>query len=168
MTCAELDLDIDAYLRGDLDDQRATELELHAASCARCEAVLDAATIPGVMPDIAPPPTLRADTLAAVQRARTAHGRRRWTLPVGVAAAAVLVLMVLQPAPKRAADNPGNPVTSIAESRARPELAELDAAERELNAALQAEPDDADLRGYLAAVTARRAALTRLVREASL
>lgn len=167
MTCADPNT-LRRYLSGDLDLEAALALEHHAVDCAECGAQLDALVVPGVdrLPrDVAPPPSLRAATLDAMRKGRSP--RRRWMGPLAVAAAAAIVLVAIQPSPKRAA-TPDNPIAAVAASRAQPELAELDRAEQELIDALAASPDDPDLHAYLTTVQARRAAITRLVREAVL
>jgi len=62
---------------------------------------------------------------------------------------------------------PMQSASRIAESQARSEFAELDAAARELEAALAASPTDRELRGFLSTVRARRDELSRRVKDAT-
>ncbi len=62
---------------------------------------------------------------------------------------------------------PMQAASRIAETQARAEFAELDAAARELEAALAASPTDRELRGFLSTVHARRDELSRRVKEAT-
>jgi hypothetical protein len=121
----------------------------------------------GLPRELAPPPALRATTLAAVARARR---RRRWGRGTGLAIAAGLLLVVatsLTPREKRAGDVPGGASILLAAERARQTLDALDAAERELRDALIAAPDDRELLARLATLRDRRDAIHRLVREAA-
>lgn len=117
--------------------------------------------------EVAPPPALRATTLAAVGRARR---RRRWLRGTGLAIAAGLLLVMatsLTPRQKRASDVPGGASILLASERARPTLDALDAAERELREALVAAPDDREILERLTLLRDRRAAVQRLIREAA-
>ncbi len=57
--------------------------------------------------------------------------------------------------------------SQLASDRARTEFESLDAAAREIEGALQASPDDEQLRAYLSSVRARRGELMLRVREAT-
>lgn len=218
LACVEVDAALPDYLAGRLDETAAEAVETHAASCARCEALLErgsrealdaVASVAAFAPPL--PPTLRAETMAAVARATPPGGRatarawRRWggAGSALLAAAAVLVVVVrvhgtdagalpdalsgtASRATARLADGAGQVVADsgpvaneplmapvmrraarLAGEPAQGEFQALDAAAAELEAALEAAPDDATLRDGLASVRARRAELTRQVREAA-
>ena len=167
MTCAELDMALETYLRGGLDASRTLALETHAAGCNRCAQVLDARTRVTLAPlAVEPPAELRAGVLTTIRAARRRGRWRHVTVAAAIAAAAVVVL-VSRPTPKQATDAPGAASTALAAERARPEFVALDEAARELEAALRADPGDAELRAFLATVHERRAALARLIRDAA-
>ncbi len=167
MTCNELDLVLESYLRGDLDLGGVSAVETHAAGCTRCERLLDARTAVALSPLIvAPPAEVRPAVLSAIREARWRRGWRRAGGLAAVAAAAIMLLMA-QPNRKRASDVPGGASILLAAERARPEFAALDQAARELEAALRAQPNDPELQAFLASVHARRAALSRLIRDAA-
>lgn len=126
------------------------------------------------------------------------HQPRRWGAIgglAGLAAAAVLAVFVINrgtdlPGTTRLADSGladspivDTPATTpariedvgmmqsaarFAESQARSEFVELDAAAREIEAALAAAPTDRELRTFLSTVRARRDELSRRVKEATL
>lgn len=164
MSCADFDQHLDAWLAGTLDDAKARDLELHAAECAACGARLDALSVVASLPrELAPPPLLRAVTLRAVAQRR---GRVRWrSAMTSVAAIAALVFLAIaiQPRRKSASDFPGAARVLLAQAHARPEIAELDDAERDIQSALQQHPGDAELTGALARVRRQRDALRELV-----
>jgi hypothetical protein len=123
------------------------------------------ATLPA---EIGPPPALRAETLAAVARARRQRGFRR--VAVGVVAAGLLVVVgtSIMPGVKHAGESPALPFpTVLADERARPAFASLDQAEQELSDALVASPDDPELVVALAALRDQRERLQRMIREAA-
>ncbi len=126
--------------------------------------------------------------------ARTPHGvpavtsRLRWAGGVLLAVAATVLVFITQrqdpssapgasgPVSTVAADTPRavdpamtamQAVASFAEAEARPEFVALDAAARELEAALAAAPGDRELRAFLTAVRSRRDELSRRVKEAT-
>jgi hypothetical protein len=138
--------------------------------------------------------TLRAVQSSAASTPHRPTSRRaaqasasRWRFMAGLttlAAAAVLLIVVTRRAPVsvRSGDSAATVVLDeqglvansmqaaagrIADAGARAEFAQLDAAAREVEAALAAAPDDADLRAYARAVRARRDELARRVKEAS-
>jgi hypothetical protein len=193
--CDDLDRLLDAYLAGTLPESEAVALETHAASCARCEARLDAATRRPVDLSAALPATLREDTLRAVAVARGASPRRAartmrvpWAWAGGITsiAAAALVYVVTQrvePTRPDVIDSTRRPVVAtapdtevpsrervaarLADQEAQSEFAALDAAGKELEAALAAAPADRELRAYLSSVRARRDELARRVKAAA-
>jgi anti-sigma factor RsiW len=164
MTCAECIQRMSAWRDGTLTDAEARELEAHAASCERCGAELEVLSRVGsVAREIEPPPGLRDATLRAVERQRT---RTRWQrTATGVAAIAALafIAIALQPHRKSASDFPGAGRVLLAMDRARPEFAELDRAERDLDAAIAASPNDADLSAARQRVRRQRDLLQQLV-----
>jgi len=206
--CAVFDHALPTYLTGRPSDEDAEQVESHAASCARCEALLEESTrfpTGDFLPPL--PSTLRAPIMTAV--AASSHPRARpvvsdrarddvhmfhaphaaWRWPIGTAAATLLTAAALfmfirpqqqpdVPAPSRVSgtmpganaypDNAamGN-AARLASDRARAEFKLLDAAAREIEDALQASPDDAELRGYQSVVGARRSELTQRVKEAT-
>ena len=206
--CAAFDHALPTYLTGQLSDEDAVQVESHAASCVRCEALLEESTrVPtsNFLPPL--PSTLRAPIMTAVaasshpgaspvfsDRARSSVHRfhaphAAWRWPIGTAAATLLAAAALfifvrpqrkpdVPAPSRVSvtmpgvnaypDNAamGN-LARLASDRARAEFLLLDAAAREIDDALQASPDDAELRGYQSVVGARRSELTQRVKEAT-
>lgn len=118
-------------------------------------------------PELAPPPALRAATLAAVARARR---RRTWMRVGRLAVAAMLLAIVgtsMTPRRKHASDVPGGASILLAAERAKPAFEALDRAEQELRAALAATPADADLGAALSALQQQRERLHRQVREAA-
>lgn len=169
MTCAECEARLDAWRAGTLPEREARALEAHAAECAACHARLDAASRLDLAlpPAIAPPPALRD----AVLRARRAHrARRRWgagLLLAGGATAAAMLAIALHPQQKRATDVPDGAAWLLASERARASFAELDGAERELQAALRAHPDDRDAAERLEMVRRLRRALEHQIREST-
>jgi len=168
MTCHQFDAALSAYLTGTLAESENVELELHASSCDRCGPLLSAATaLPMVPPGVAPPPALRAKALTAVRRIRWIRRGRVWGAGIAIAAAAVLVLSTT-PAPDSGVPSaPGKTSSVLAIDRAQPEFDALDRAARELESALLEAPDDPALRGFLATVNERRAALSRQVKDAA-
>lgn len=99
MTCAALEQELPAYLRGELPDVRVEQLELHAAGCAHCEARLEQATRltqPLVVPT---PDDLRRAVLQEVQAQRHARTTTRmagsWRLRAWVATGAVAATLAI-------------------------------------------------------------------------
>jgi hypothetical protein len=139
--------------------------------------------------------TRRSLTVEGGSRAPT-HQPRRWGAIgglMGLAAAAVFAVFAINrdhdvpgaPSPAdtgtvAVADTPNSTPARIedvgmmqsaaqfAESQARSEFVELDAAAREIEAALAATPTDRELRTFLSTVRARRDELSRRVKEATL
>lgn len=191
MTCADVRAMLDAYLAGKLSDAQSVAIETHAASCAECEAVLEAATaIPVHAFDPPLPSALRKRTLARIAERtapvdisrrdyiapRTSPRNRRWRWLVaasGIAAAAAVTLMVGRDGHRSPAlvpdtvalASPDTSVSVIAETRARPELAEIARAEQEVRDALVRAPNDGELRTFLRTLDRRRDELTRRVKE---
>lgn len=186
MTCQTFETRSASYIAGTLTESESVALELHASECAVCETLLEqrtARSTDSFAP--APPPTLREHTLSAVA-ARRADTRVRSTgIPpmrwagVSMAIAAAALLMVTTRPREKQAQRPAvdssvvtttgtgaAAITGIADERARSEFSALDDAARELREALAATPNDAQLRGFLASVNARRAELERRVRDA--
>ena len=193
--CDDLDRSLDDYLAGSLSESEAVALETHAASCARCEARLEAATRKPVEFSAALPATLREDTLRAVAAARGGSSRQavrplrvpwKWAGGITAIAAAALVYVVTQradPTQPSLIDSTRNPavatapdtevssreraVARLADQEAQSEFAALDAAGKELEEALAAAPTDRELRAYLSSVRARRDELARRVKAAT-
>ncbi len=180
MTCRDVDAQLAMYMAGTLSDDAARQLEQHAATCATCEAALDSATRrTAVVFTPALPPTLRDATLAAVAtRSRTRRARVMALRGTAMLAAAAMLVVWL--VPRGGPEVPSSVVTSsadtmaqapldaadLAAARATSEFDALDAATREIRAALEASPSDAQLQAFLASVTAQRAELMRRVRDA--
>ncbi len=84
-----------AALDGALSVYDEAALDAHLAGCPACAAAVDAPVAPPIrLPPVVTPPTLRAATLAAVQREM--RPARRWPpLAAGFALAAGLALMLL-------------------------------------------------------------------------
>jgi len=195
MTCQDFARIESAYLAGALSDAEAREVEAHAASCPACEPRLDAATrrdLAAFAPAL--PTALRAQTLAAVRsRAGARRNVRRWW-GAGIAAAAAVTVLAVGMArfSNGAANDLPTPVASagrapsagalpdsalpdsaltagaaLAMISSRDEFAALDDAIRELESALVATPNDAELRAFLASAKTRRAELERQVKDAA-
>ena len=167
MTCTEFDLQLEAYLAGQLSSAEATAIEQHAAQCSRCERILDQRSALPVPVTPTPPAELRPQVLAAVASHRRRARVIRGALGVSAIAAVAVFALISQPATKSASDFPGAASVLVARERALPELAALDAAERELRDALRGSPDDSELRAALVRVGARRDAISRLIRNAA-
>lgn len=167
MTCAMSPERLDAWLAGTLNDANAREVELHAAECPVCGPLLEAAGLPGrLTPEISPPPTLRDHTLRAVARRRRASNWRRVAVTATAIAAVALLMLIFRPTTKSARDFPGAGTELIAIAHARPEFAELDAAEHDVERALRDHPEDRGLSDALTRIRRQRDALRRLVVEA--
>jgi len=167
MNCAEWDRQLEAWLTGALPERDALEFERHAAECAACGERLDQLSrVSGVPRDIAPPGTLRSATMRAVAARRPAARIRRTLGALAGIAAVALLAMLLRPARKSASDFPGAGQVLMAMEHARPEFAELDAAERDLVRALSDRPEDPELASSLARVRRQREALRELVQQA--
>ncbi|MES1259639.1 MAG: hypothetical protein ABUL71_03520 [Gemmatimonadota bacterium] len=115
--------------------------------------------------EIAPPPALRASTLRAVARQRTATRWRRVAGTIAAVAAMVMIAISLQPRRKSASDFPGAGRELLAREHAEKAFAQLDDAERDLTAALQRQPADRQLEDALARVRRQRDALRQLVTQ---
>jgi hypothetical protein len=166
MTCAEFNERFAAWLGGILTDADARAVEQHAAECDACGGRLDAASPVGELSRaLAPPSSLREITLRAVaQRRAIARWRRVVVGVAGIAAIAALVLVSRQ-AQMSTSDIQGPPIELLAVSHARPELAALDAAERDVEKALREQPADSTLAGELVRIRRQRDAMQRLVAQ---
>lgn len=164
MTCGMWSERVDAWLAGTLNDADARTVEEHAAGCPLCEARLEAGNHLGRLPrDIPPPPPLRFLTMRAVARRRV---RRIWRrLAVGGSAVAAVALLVLigRPPTRSIRELPAAGAEPLARAHARPEFAALDAAERDIEKALRAQPGDPDLNEALTRIRHQRAAIQQLV-----
>jgi anti-sigma factor RsiW len=98
MNCSDIELRIDAYVDGRLDEASCGELETHLAACQACRDAVDdlrqvlaaAAALPR---SIAPPRDLFPEIRSAVEARGSAGGRSRSGLPgTWLALAASLVL----------------------------------------------------------------------------
>ncbi|HYW50049.1 MAG TPA: zf-HC2 domain-containing protein [Gemmatimonadaceae bacterium] len=178
MTCDQFLLQLDAYHAGTLDDTRSTALELHASGCSSCESRLEALAA-GTLPVFAPalPASLRSDVLHAIMARRAASRSHLWMRgAITLAAAAAIAVILVRPATREArlvvADSAtatatqGDGAASSADDLARSEFRALDDAARELQAALERTPGDAELTVFLRSVDDQRAALRRQVRDA--
>jgi anti-sigma factor RsiW len=167
MNCAEREEQVSAWIAGTLDERDAREFERHAAECATCGARLDSLSrVANVPRELEAPPALRAATLRAVAARRPAARVRRSLAAIVGIAAVVLLAVMLRPARKSASDFPGAGKALMAMDHARPEFAELDAAERDLVGALRDRPEDPELTASLARVRRQREALRELVQQA--
>lgn len=168
MDCAQVDALLPEYLSGRLDADRADAFEEHAAHCARCAPIVDAATRTGVtLPaELAPPDLVRRRVLEAIDaRPRARAGLPRWAIPA-VAAALVLIALNLGAPPRKSGQVPmRTPSSALAIERADAELKALDAAEAELSAALRTAPGDGDLQTALSRIVLQRKALEALIKE---
>jgi hypothetical protein len=169
MTCAEFAERFDAWLAGTLTDADARAVEQHAAMCAACGARLSAVSQVGAISrEIPPPPALREITLRAVAQRRAIARWRRMAAGITAVAAIALLFLISRPTRKSASDFPGASTELIAMAHARPELADLDAAERDVEHALHDQPADSALTGALTRIRRQREALRRLVTQAKL
>lgn len=168
MDCAQRDALLPEYLAGRLDADQAEAFEEHAAHCARCAPIVEAATRPGfTLPaELAPPDLVRRRVLEAIDRGAGARsGFPRWILPAAAAALVLLVLNLGAP-PRKSGQVPvRTPSSAMAAERADAELKALDAAEAELSAALRASPDDGDLKAALSRLALQRKSLEALIKE---
>lgn len=104
MNCREAEPLLGAYLDGELDPERRTEVEVHWRDCGACLAALERLERLSVAVESAPyypaSPELRARLEG--RTARRAGLRRPWIpLAVGVAAAAVVALLFVLTSPRR-------------------------------------------------------------------
>jgi anti-sigma factor RsiW len=184
MTCHEVESQLDAYARGTLSDNDARAIEAHAGVCADCAARLEALPQP-VGATFSPPlpQQIRLATLTAVAQRQRQRTQRRWlggTLIAAAAAAAAAIVAVPRIANRThtipaaavatrtdTAPPDASPAGRIAAARAMTEFNALDAAAQELQSALVATPNDAELRTLLAAVHSRRDELRRRVEAAN-
>lgn len=173
-TCQDLRAREDAYLAHSLSHAESSALEQHAAACSECSAWLEARTRRDVARFAPPlPDVLRARTLAAVRDRRRSVRQRRWL--VGAAAAAMVAAALVRPSTTRsivvpavaAIDTAVPAPLAMASQSSAGEFAALDEAARELQEAIAVAPQDAELRGFLASVLARRAELERRVKDAA-
>lgn len=168
MTCAEFNAQYPAWLAGTLSDVDARKVEQHAAECAECGARLDASSrLEALSPEIAPPAELRAVTLRAVAQRRAAVRWRRTTAVIAALAAVAILVVVARPGNSPARESPVPAREVLAVARARPELAALDAAERDVERAQQMEPADTALASDLVRIRRQRDVMQRLVAEAT-
>jgi predicted anti-sigma-YlaC factor YlaD len=168
MTCAEFNVRYPAWLAGTLSDVDARAVEQHAAECVECGARLDASSRLGALsPEIAPPAELRAVTLRAVAQRRAAVRWRRTASAIAALAAVAILVVVEWPRNRPASESPVPGREVLAVARARPELAALDAAERDVERALRAAPADSSLASDLVRIRRQRDAMQRLVAEAT-
>lgn len=107
-SCADFERRLPDYLAGRLSDADARQVEAHAASCETCEPRLDAMTRREFVYAPPLPPTLRDQTLQAVQARRSLTVQRGSGAPIqmprrwgaigglmGLAAAAVLAVFAI-------------------------------------------------------------------------
>jgi CBS domain-containing protein len=103
MTCHECSEKMTAYMEGELSAEAEAQVVAHVDSCTECRRTLESlrAVVGAVtsLPDVAPPPELRADISRAVtehatqQRPRTLLRRTRYITSALAAAAAALVVI---------------------------------------------------------------------------
>jgi hypothetical protein len=166
MTCTEFSKRLDAWLAGTLTEADARAFEQHAAECPVCGAQLDSASTIGALSlEVAPPSSLREATLRAVLQRRTVLRWRRVGTGIVAAAAVALFVVISRPVGLSHPGIPGPPTELIAVSRARPEFAALDAAEKDVEQALREEPADSALAGDLLRIRRQRDAMQRLVAQ---
>jgi hypothetical protein len=166
MTCTEFSERLDAWRAGTLSEADARMLEQHAAGCSVCGAQLDRASTIGLLPrEVAPPSSLREATLRAVSQRRAVLRWRRVGTAIIAVAAVALFIVISRPGGLSNAGIPGPPTELIAVSRARPELAALDAAEQDVEKALREQPADSALAGDLLRIRRQREAMQRLVAQ---
>jgi anti-sigma factor RsiW len=182
MTCHEVESQLDAYARGTLSDNDARAIEAHAGVCADCAARLEALPQP-VGATFSPPlpQQIRLATLTAVAQRQRQRTQRRWLGGTLIAAAAAAAIVAVPRVANRThaipaaavatrtdtAPTDASPAGRIAAARAMTEFNALDAAAQELQSALVATPNDAELRILLAAVHTRRDELRRRVEAAN-
>jgi hypothetical protein len=167
MTCADINARLAAWFAGTLSEVEARAVEAHAAGCATCGPRLDAASRLGELRrEITPPVGLRDATLRRVAERRAAARWRRRAAGVAAVAAIMLLVVLARPGQKSASTLPPADPALLAMAHARPELAALDAAERDVQVALQEHPDDEALAATLQRIRRQRETLQRLVTEA--
>lgn len=167
MNCADVDRRFAEWLAGSLSEAEARALEAHAVGCDACGDRFEAATRQAALPGtLAPPPALRAEVLGAVAQLRARRRRAKWWATASGIAAVLFIALVSQPRRKQASDVDYGAAILFAMDRARPEFAALDAAERDLVAALKEAPADRGLAQALEDVRRHRTELQRLIREA--
>lgn len=182
MTCQKFNALLPAYRAGKTSAAQSRTMELHASACDACEALMDAASaVPVAAFAPEPPSELRDLVMASVGGAPRGNSRRWGVAGVALAAAATVLIFLRVPAPDVTRDSTraGGESTSVAmmgdtvqtgaalaEARARPELAEIDRAASEVEAALAASPGDRELQSFLASIKARRDELTQRVKDA--
>lgn len=168
MTCAAFDAQLEDYLAGRLPVAAAEALEAHAAECARCAPILEAQSrLDLALPrELTPDPRLREEVLARIASRGSAAQRRRWFVPVAIAAGVLLVLNLTRPPVKSGQRRPvyGSPAALAAES-ADAQFLQLDAARAELRAAIVKAPGDVTLQRALERLDAQRRSLENLIRE---
>lgn len=189
--CTRVKRHLPAYLDGTLDAATASGMEAHAAVCPVCEELLAAATVRTVSYEPTPSMALRDATLRAVADRRRMHQWRRGGMMAALAAAAVFMITLVA---RHDAQGPAGTVLAdsgrmaahatperftgsvraavgeaeaLANAQAASEFSALDAAMQELDAALVATPDDAELRLFRSTIRTRRDELERRVRDAA-
>ncbi len=166
MTCEEFREDFEAWRAGTLTEADARTLEQHAAECSVCGAELDRlSTVGRLSREVAPPPSLREVTLRAVSQRRAVLRWRRAGTGIAAVAAIAFFIVITRPGGSSHPGIPGPANELIAVSRARPELAALDAAEQDVEKALREQPGDSGLAGDLLRIRHQREAMQRLVAQ---
>jgi hypothetical protein len=166
--CEVLGQQLDRYLAGQLPDVEATALEEHAAGCERCGPLVETRSrLDQRLPtEVSPDPADRKRVLDRIVARGRARRRRRWVMPVAIAAGLVLAFGLTRPPVKSGQRPPADwlPATMAAE-RADGEFRRLDAARAELRDALTRQPGDPMLEQALARLDAQRKAMENLIRE---
>ena len=141
-----------SYLAGGLPTDAMEAFEAHAGECDRCAAILERRSrLEQVLPrEVTPDPHQRSRVLDRVATMQRAQRRRRWAIPMTIAASLVVVFGLTRPQVKSGQRPPvaGSPA-AIAAERADGEFQRLDAAREELRAALAEQPGDAMLQRAL-------------------
>jgi hypothetical protein len=116
MKCGRCEELLALYVEGDLPEGKARRVEGHLAGCARCrEAAAALESSQAVFKSLASEPVeeavydrIRAGVMSRVGSQQHAAWGRRWAYAAAMAAAAILVLLALQPdrAPRPAAPAP--------------------------------------------------------------
>lgn len=165
--CHDLDRQLAGYLAGRLDDTTATALEVHAGGCERCATLLEERTqldlrLPREIP---PPAGVRERVLRHARFAPVRSSPSRWWIPAAIAASLLIAFTLLRPTPKSAMIPRSADPAAIAAARADGELARLAAARREVEAALRADPGNAELEAALVRLDGQRRQLENIVLE---
>jgi hypothetical protein len=159
---------LERYLAGALPADQAEALEAHAGACDRCATILEARSrIEVAWPtERTPDASVRQAVLARIQQHERAQRRRRWAIPVSIAATLLVVFGLTRPPVKSGQRPPvaGSPA-ALAVERADGEFRRLDAARAELREAIAKQPGDVMLQRALQRLDAQRQSLEHLVRE---